>query len=332
MRKIAVIGVGSWGKNLLRNFSSLHTCQLVYACDLDNQKLIQSAEQYPNVKFVNDYQLICQDPQIDAVAIATTVTSHYKIAKDFLEAGKHVFVEKPFTRSVEEAEDLVKISTERSLVLMVGHLLKYHPAVIKLKEIVDSGELGEIYYIYSQRVSLGRVATDENAMWSLTPHDISIVLYLLGEQAVSVSARGKSYLRPDIDDVCFLNLDFPQKKMANIQTSWLDPHKIRQMTIVGSKKMVLFDDMAAREKLRVYDRGFVQEYSTYGDSLTVRSGDIHIPLISMHEPLMEECTHFIDCVKNLSRPRTDGLEGLEVMKILTAAQESIDSGGVLINI
>ncbi len=218
------------------------------------------------------------------------------------------------------------------MVLMVGHLLIYHPAIVKLKEIVESGELGEIYYLYSQRVSLGRIATDENAMWSLAPHDISIILYLLNEVPTSVWAQGRSYLRENIDDVCFLNLGFSGGKMANIQTSWLDPHKIRQMTIVGNKKMVLFDDMASTEKLKVYDRGFVQDYSTYGDSLTLRFGEINVPLISMHEPLMEECTHFINCVEENKRPKSDGHEGLVVVRVLQAAQKSINRGGVPVKI
>jgi predicted dehydrogenase len=211
---------------------------------------------------------------------------------------------------------------------MVGHLLLYHPAVGRLKELVDSGELGEVFYIYSQRVNLGKIRRDENALWSFAPHDISVILHLLGSFPESVSARGESYLRKNVEDVVFVNMKFPDRKMAQLQVSWLDPHKIRRITIVGSKKMVVFDDVQSTEKLKIFDKGASGvSYESYGDSITIRFGDIKIPHINMTEPLRAECQHFVDAIVNDKRPLTDGHDGVRVVQVLEAAQRSMENDG-----
>ena len=254
---------------------------------------------------------------------------HYETAKLALESGKHVFVEKPMTTRVSEAEDLVEIAGRNGLTLMVGHLLVHHPAVDTLKSMINDGELGETYYLYSQRVNLGIVRTDENALWSLAPHDIAVILYLLDQDPDAVSARGESYLQRGIEDVVFVNLHFKDGKMAQLQVSWLDPHKIRKLTIVGSEKMVVFDDMESTEKIRIYDKAAEREnYESYGEAITLRFGDVVIPHIHMDEPLKLECQHFVDCVGREVKSKSDGLDGLRVVRVLQAAQRSLEQGGI----
>ncbi len=246
-----------------------------------------------------------------------------------LEAGKDVYVEKPLTLEVAHAEELCKLAKERNLILMVGHLLLYHPGVQYMKKMVTDGTLGEVYYIYCQRVNLGKVRKDENALWSFAPHDLSVVLHLLGMEPTDVCARGSDFLQKGIEDVVFVDLKFPGGKMAHVHVSWLDPHKLRKFTVVGSQKMVVFDDMDASEKIKVYDKGVDRagEVVAYGDSLTVRNGDILIPKISLQEPLKLECAHFVECVRDRKKPLTDGLDGLRVVKVLDAAQRSLKNGG-----
>ncbi|MEC9072913.1 MAG: Gfo/Idh/MocA family oxidoreductase, partial [Myxococcota bacterium] len=255
---------------------------------------------------------------------------------------KHTYVEKPITLDVEEAAELVELARERDLRLMVGHLLLYHPCINWLKESIDSGELGQVLYLNSLRVNLGKVRTDENAMWSLAPHDISVAIYLLGELPVEVCAQGFTYLqrRAGIQDVVFLTLRYQDGRAAQIHTSWLDPHKKRQLTVVGSRKMVTFDDMQATEKVRVYDKGVdgtenldvAPTYESYGDLLTLRSGDVLIPRVPMREPLRSLCEHFLACVDNGESPLTDGQNGLDVLRVLRAAQESLETGGVPVSV
>jgi len=328
MRGIAVVGAGDWGSNLIRNFASSKQAELKLLCDVDEARLEKQKQAYPNLKVTRNLEDLFEDSSIEAVAIATSASSHYEVAKRCLESGRHVYVEKPMTLKVSDAEELVRIAREKDRILMVGHLLEYHPAVEKLREIIGSGELGEVYYLYAQRVNLGKIRKDENALWSFAPHDISIILYLLDEEPDEVSARGEAYLQPGIHDVVFLNLHFPHGKMANIQLSWLDPHKIRKLTIVGSRKMVVFDDMESSEKIRIYDKGVTpNQVVSYGDSFTLRFGNILIPRIDMVEPLRVECEHFLSCVNEGSQPRSDGNDGLRVVKVLAAAQDSLDKGG-----
>ena len=326
---LAMIGVGNWGKNVLRNMASLSKVELKAICDPSPENLKRASAQYPGVATASDPTAILADPSIEAVAIATPAVTHHAVAKQALLAGKHVFVEKPMAMSAEEGRDLQSAAEKSGKVLMVGHLLEYHPAVDKLKSLVDTGELGAIRYLYSQRVNLGVVRTDENAWWSLAPHDISIALYLIGREPKTVSARGASFLNPKIEDVVFANLMFEGGITAQIHVSWLDPHKIRKFTIVGARKMVTFDDGDSTEKVRIYDKGadVGLSYETYGEAITLRSGDIVIPRIESVEPLKVECGHFVECALNNRTPRSDAKDGLRVVRVLEAGQRSIEKQG-----
>jgi len=327
---VGMVGLGYWGPNLLRNFTQLDGCILKTCCDLNEDSLRRAKMQYPNIQITDDFPSLLQDSEIQAVVIATSAKTHYDLAKQAILAGKHVFVEKPLTLSVADAEELVELAKQNDRKLMVGHLMEYHPAVEMLKEMIQAGELGDIYYLYSQRVNLGKIRQDENALWSFAPHDISIIMYLLEAEPENVSARGQAYLQDNIEDVVFVNLVFPDKSMAHIQLSWLDPHKIRRTTIVGSEKMAVFDDMEPTEMIRIYDKGVVNGgmYGSFGESLSLRFGDVRSPYIRMVEPLRLECQHFIDCIQSDKQPKSDGQDGLKVVKVLQAAQESLDNGGI----
>jgi len=328
MLKVAVVGAGAWGKNLVRNFYQLPDVDLACCCDSDLARREAIAASYPGVETTGRFEDILADDSIKAVIIASSAVTHYPLAKSALEAGRHVYVEKPLALSAADAEELVALAEAGKLKLMVGHLLLYHPAVTYLKELVGSGELGEVFYVYSQRVNLGKIRQDENALWSFAPHDISVILYLLDQLPESVSARGESYLQEGVEDVVFVNMRFPDRKMAQLQVSWLDPHKVRKITIVGNKKMVVFDDTESAEKLKIFDKGVSGvSYESYGDSLTIRFGDIKIPHISMTEPLRAECRHFVDCILEDRQPLTDGADGLRVVRILEAAQKSMENDG-----
>ncbi|MFP4056413.1 MAG: Gfo/Idh/MocA family protein [Candidatus Brocadiia bacterium] len=336
MVELALIGTGNWGKNLLRNYAQLPGARLKYCCDLDEARLQAFREQYPETRFTTDVDALLGDPQVEAVVIAAPAPQHHPLGLRALQAGKHTYIEKPLALSTRQAGELVAEAEQRDLRLMVGHLLLYHPAVTRLKEVVDSGELGDILYIYCQRVNLGVIRRDENALWSLAPHDISVALYLLGDQPADVSARGSCYLQRDagVEDCVFANVSFPGGRMVHLHVSWLDPHKIRRITVVGSRKMAVFDDVESTEKLRVYDKG-VQggvSYESYGDLLTLRYGDIHIPHVPMTEPLRIECEHFVRCVDQGREPLTDGRNGLAVVQVLEAAQKSLQQGGVPVSL
>ena len=330
MINIAVVGTGAWGLNLVRNFANLPEANLYACCDLDKNRLEKVKRNRPKTITTSNIDDILTDSKADGVVIATSAATHFKLAEKSLLHDKHTFVEKPLTLNVQEAEKLIQLAEEKSKILMVGHLLEYHPAVDKLKELIKSGELGDIYYLYSQRLNLGKIRQDENALWSFAPHDISVILYLLEEEPDDVSARGESYLQERIEDVVFVNLHFASGAMAQIQLSWLDPHKVRKTTIVGSKKMVVFDDMESMEKVKIYDKGITKSGAvvSYGESLTLRFGDIYIPRINMSEPLTIECQHFIDCIQENKTPKSDGKDGLRALKVLAAAQKSLDRGGM----
>lgn len=333
MLKVAIVGAGAWGKNLVRTFYQLNDVELAYVCDANPERRDEVAGNYPGVKLAAKIEDVLADASVDAVVVSSSAVTHYPLAKTALEAGKHVYVEKPLALNAPHAEELVSLADSKNLKLMVGHLLLYHSAVTKLKELVDAGDLGEVFYVYSQRVNLGKIRQDENALWSFAPHDISVILYLIGQAPESVSARGESYLQTGVEDVVFINMKFPNRKMAQIQVSWLDPHKIRKLTIVGSKKMVVFDDMENTEKLKIFDKGVTsQMYESYGDSITLRFGDINIPKISMTEPLRAECQHFASCIENDTQPLTDGADGARVVRILEAAQKSMDNDGEPVHI
>ncbi|MBW8041260.1 MAG: Gfo/Idh/MocA family oxidoreductase [Planctomycetes bacterium] len=327
---VAVIGAGYWGKNLIRNFATAKRCNLKYVCDLDEKLLAVQKKCFPFIETSTNLQEVLNDSQVDAVVVATDVPTHFNIAQKSLEAGKHTYVEKPMTSIAQESKALVELAKEKSLKLMVGHLLEYHPGVGFLKESIDKGKVGQPYYVYTQRVNLGIVRKDENAWWSLAPHDISIICYLLGSEPESVAAQGQCYLQKDIEDVVFATIKFADGKMANIHCSWLDPHKIRKVTVVGSEKMLTFDDMEATEKVRMYDKAVAikQDITTsYVEVISLRFGDIVIPKIPGGEPLSLECGHFIDCILDNKAIRSDGIDGLRVVRILEAGQKSLKNNG-----
>ncbi len=328
MINIAVVGAGAWGKNHIRVFSEIPNVRLKYVCDQDSSKLLSLQKTYPQTKMVENLNPILQDSEVKGVVVASSAVSHYSLSKELMKADKDVLVEKPMALRTKEAEEMLEISEKRKRVLMVGHLLIYHPVVDRLKEMVTSGDLGKVYYIYTQRVNLGVIRQDENALLSFAPHDLSVILYLLGEQPVMVTGYGESYIQKGIEDVAFLGLQFSDGKMASIHLSWLDPHKLRKITIVGSKKMVVFDDMEASEKLKIYDKGVKNlSYDTYGEYLSLRFGDITIPNVKMVEPLRAEADHFIECMESRKEPKTSGRDGLNVVRILMAAQESLKKKG-----
>lgn len=327
--RVGVVGFGYWGPNLVRNVDRLGDAELVAACDLNEKNLAKLADLYPHVRTTTSLATLLHDFDLDAVVVATSAPSHFAIASQVIAAGKHCFVEKPLTLTSADAEALVRAADERRVVLMVGHLMEYHSAINWIKDYIASGELGDVLYLYMQRLNLGKVRTEENAFWSLAPHDVSIVLYLLGETPDYVSANGAAYVTPGVHDTVFANLHFPSGKMANIHVSWLDPHKIRKLTIVGSKKMLVFDDMQATEKIWIYDRGVEpKEALPYGADLQLRFGDIHVPFIKMAEPLSIEVQHFLDSCRDGSVPRSDGRDGLRVVRVLEAVDESMAAGGV----
>ena len=333
MVNLACVGVGGWGKNLVRTFHALPNCRLLYLCDLNKERLEEIGVSCPEAKQTPSFEEILKDERVQGVAIATTASEHYHLAKEALLAKKHVYVEKPMTLKAKEAEELVMLARSSKCKLMVGHLLIYHPGIVRLKQLIEQGELGEIYYLYSQRVNLGIIREDENALWSFAPHDLSVMLYLLDSFPISVSVRGKAYLREGVEDVVFVNLTFSKERMAELHLSWLDPHKIRMITVVGSKKMAVFDDMESSEKLKVYDKGIYRPFfATYGESLSLRFGDITIPHLEMTEPLTLECRHFVDCIQTNCEPKTNGQQGLDVVRILEAAQTSLEKEGASVKL
>lgn len=332
--RLAQIGVGSWGKNLLRNFFNLPQVQIPVVCDTDKKAISSVSSDYPGIETCQDLQHIFERDDFDAVVIATPPESHYQIAKEFLLKGKHVFVEKPMVLELQHGEELNRLTKKQGRILMVGHILEYHPAFERVKQMIANDELGEIYYIYTSRVNLGVIRRTENSLWSFAPHDISIILMFMNQEPVKVVSTGQAFIQPGIEDVVFTTLHFADGKMAHIHVSWLDPHKIRKVTVVGSKKMAVIDDMEATEKIRVYDKGvnFTGNYTGFGEYLTLRIGDILIPNIKNPEPLKIECQHFIDCILKHQTPRSDGEDGLRTVRVLNAAQESLNRGGVPVNL
>jgi predicted dehydrogenase len=321
--RIGVAGLGYWGPNLARNFAALPGCELVWCCDESEAARARVGRQFPGARLTASLDDLLNDPELDAIALATPVPTHAELATAVLRAGKHCFVEKPLAQSVADAERTVAAAAAAGKVLMVGHLLEYHPGVRKLKELTDAGELGDIYYIYGNRLNLGKVRTDENALWSLGAHDVSVLLALAGEEPTEVSARGESYLHPGVEDVVFCYLRFPSGLAAHLHLSWLDPHKERRFTVVGSRRMATFDDMALEGKVTVYDKGFDEDTHGYGEYIT-RSGDIFSPRISNAEPLRLECAHFVESIVSGVPPRSDGLSGVRVVRVLERLQRSLD--------
>jgi predicted dehydrogenase len=319
---VAVAGLGYWGPNLARNFDALPGCELRWCCDGDAAVRARLEPTFPGARFTGSLDEVLADQTLDAVVLATPVKTHAELATRVIAAGKHCFVEKPLAQSVADAERVVEAAAAADRIVMVGHLLEYHPGVRKLKELADEGELGEIHYIYSNRLNLGQLRADENALWSLGAHDVSVLLLLAGEEPYEVDARGESYMRDGIEDVVFAFLRFPSGLAAHLHLSWLDPHKERRFTVVGSRRMATFDDMAFERKLTIYDKGFDEKAQSYGEYIT-RSGDVMSPRIANTEPLRLECEHFVDCVRDGRRPISDGASGLRVVRVLEALQAAL---------
>jgi predicted dehydrogenase len=326
--RVGVVGYGYWGPNIVRNLDQLEDAELVAVADASPANVARLQERYPDVAAVSDISSLLADHTLDAVVVATSVPTHYEIARQVIDTGLNCFVEKPLTLTSAHAEDLVKRADEKGVVLMVGHLMEYHTAVNWIRDHIHSGDLGDVLYLHAQRLNLGKVRKDENAFWSLAPHDVSVALYLLDEAPDYVSAAGADYLQDGVNDVVFANLHFPSGRTANIHVSWLDPHKVRRFTIVGSKKMLVFDDMHATEKIWIYDKGVVpKEALGYGEDLRLRFGDITVPFLKMEEPLALEVQHFLDCCDEGTTPRSDGRDGLRVVRTLEAVDESVAGGG-----
>jgi len=320
---VGVVGLGYWGPNLARNFDRLPEATLRWVCDASEAARARWAPEFARAQVAADLDELLADPELDAVVVATHVPSHAEVAERVLSAGKHCFVEKPLAQSSAEAERVVSAARDAGRVLMVGHLLEYHPGVEKLKAIAQGGELGDIHYVYSHRLNLGKIRADENALWSLGAHDVSVVLRLVGEEPTEAEAWGESYMRSGVEDVVFCYLRFPSGVAAHLHLSWLDPHKERRLTVVGSKRMATFDDMAIERKVEVYDKGFDQDFSSYGEYIA-RSGDVWSPHVSNEEPLRIECRHFVDRVRDGAEPRSGGDSGLRVVRVLEALQHSLD--------
>jgi predicted dehydrogenase len=322
--RIGVAGLGYWGPNLARNFAALAGCELTWGCDPSEAARAREAARFPGAHFTDRLEDLLADPDLDAIALATPVPSHADLAVRVLDAGKHCFVEKPLAQSVADAERVVAAAEDGGRVLMVGHLLEYHPGIRKLKELAGSGELGErIYYIYGNRLNLGKLRADENALWSLGAHDVSVVLHLAEEEPYEAIAHGESYVREGVQDVVFCFLRFPSGLSAHLHLSWLDPHKERRFTVVGSRRMATFDDMVIEGKLTVYDKGFDEGSGGYGEYITRSAGSFSPPIPNL-EPLRVECEHFVECVRTGARPRSDGASGLRVVRVLADLQRSLD--------
>jgi predicted dehydrogenase len=326
--KVGIIGYGYWGPNLTRNFFELPSSELMAIADIKEDRLQRAHSLYPDVFTTKNYTDFFQ-MDLDAVVISVPPALHFPIAKDCLEHGLHVLVEKPMTLNSQHAKELIELSDDKGLILMVGHTFEYNSAVVALKKYIESGELGEIYYLDAARLNLGLFQRDSNVLWDLAPHDISILLYLLGQTPISVSAQGMPCVFDGIFDVAYMNLIFPDRIPAYIHVSWLDPCKVRRVTVVGSKKMIVYNDMENEQKLKIYDKGV--ESPTYTNGFgefqcNYRSGDIIIPNIRISEPLRQECQHFLDSISNNTKPCSSGIEGLNVVKILEAAEHSIKNG------
>jgi predicted dehydrogenase len=322
---IGVVGLGHWGPNLARNFAALADVNVSWLCDGNAEALERQRAAHPSARLTGELDDLLADDDLDAVVIAAPVPTHAALATRVLEAGKHVFVEKPLGGTLAEAEALVDYAATTDRIVMVGHLLEYHPAVERLKTMIELGELGEIRYIYSTRLNLGKLRTDENALWSLGPHDISVALALIDQEPAEISAHGESFMNSGVEDVVFGYMRFPSGIASHLHLSWLDPHKERRITVVGSKRMATFDDMKIEGKLTVYDKGFDEDFKSYGEYLA-RSGDITQPQISNEEPLRIECRHFVECIRTGATPRTDAASGLRTVRVLEALQTSLDTG------
>jgi predicted dehydrogenase len=327
---IGVIGCGYWGPLLVRNFKGLPECRLKAVCDRDTVRVKHVCALYSDLEGMTAPQELINAPDVDAIVIATPVKSHYPLAKASLLAGKHTFIEKPMANSSHECEELINIAERNGLVLMVDHTFLYSAPVQKIVEIVQAGDLGDIRYVNSRRLNLGLFQKDVNVAWDLAPHDISIILHILGDFPVAVNCQGNAHVTPQVEDVTNMSLLFPHKRFATIQSSWLEPRKIREMTIVGSRRMIVYDDLQTHEKIRIYDVRVERppHYDTFAEfQYSYHYGDSYIPYLQQEEPLNLACRHFVDCIKTNSEPMTSGRQGLEMIKILEGASASLKMNG-----
>lgn len=335
MISVGVVGCGYWGPNLIRNFYSLSDCRVGKICDSSRERLEHVGRLYTASQLVQDFASVVEDPDIDAVAIATPVHTHFPLARQSLLAGKHTFIEKPMATSVGECRELIDIARDNSLMLMVGHTFVYNPTVRKIKELVDSGELGEIMYISSRRLNLGLFQHDINVVWDLAPHDISIILYILGKDPLSVNCQGRAHIRPGIEDVASVTLNFENGGFAMVHSSWIDPKKVREITIVGDKKMLVYDDNEPLEKIKIYDKRVEKppHYDTFAEfTYSYHYGDMHAPYVKQVEPLKAECKCFLDSIRNGVACESSGEDGLRVVQILEAANKSLKNGGLPVRV
>jgi predicted dehydrogenase len=330
MHNMAVIGCGYWGPNLVRNFRSLAGVKVQVVCDKSQERLDYLGKLYPEVEKTRDLQRVLGDASIDMACIATPVSTHHALASACLGAGKHVFVEKPLAATADQCRAMVGIAEERALTLMVGHTFVYTSTVRMIKDLVQSGEIGELMYINCRRLNLGLFQKDINVAWDLAPHDLSIILYIMGMMPVSVNCQGKAHVSAGVEDVTNMSLSFSNGGFATIQSSWIDPRKVREITIIGTKKMIVYDDTEPLEKIKIYDKRVEPppHYDTFGEfQYSYHYGDILTPFFKQEEPLKTECQHFIDCVDRGGKPESSGREGLAVVRILEAATESLRNGG-----
>jgi predicted dehydrogenase len=331
---VGVVGCGYWGPNLVRNFKSLPNCRLKAMCDVSEARLAHLKSLYPDVEGVTDFAHLLNGVGVDAVVVATPVKHHFALAKASLLAGKHTMIEKPMASSSAECEELIEIAEENGLVLMVGHTFLYSAPVRKIVEIVQAGDLGEIRYINARRLNLGLFQKDINVAWDLAPHDISIILHVLDEFPEMINCQGNAHVTQGIEDVTNISLTFRHKKFATIQSSWLEPRKVREMTIVGTRRMIIYDDLQTHEKIRIYDVRVERppHHDTFADfHYSYHYGDSYIPYLKQEEPLKTECQHFLECIENAVKPLTDGEAGLKLVKILEASSESLKNSGAAVS-
>jgi predicted dehydrogenase len=322
--RVGVVGLGYWGPNLARNLAAIAGCELRWLCDPDASARERLAASFPGARATAELSDLLDDDDLDAVVLATPVPTHAELAIAVARAGKHCFVEKPLATNAADAQAAVTAASDAGRILMVGHLLEYHPAVARLKQLIDEDELGPLYYLYGNRLNLGKLRAEENALWSLGAHDVSVVLHLIGEEPDECLAHGASYVREGVQDVVFCYLRFPSGIVAHLHLSWLDPHKERRLTVVGARRMATFDDMLVEGKLAVYDKGFDEDTRSWGEYIT-RSGDMFAPHVANAEPLRLECEHFVECIRSGAAPRSDGHSGVRVVKVLERLQRSLEN-------
>ncbi len=335
MLDIGVIGCGYWGPNLVRNFNAMTDCRVEVMCDTDSARLMHMSKLYPNIGTCRSLDEVLGRSDIDAVAIATPTRMHHPMAIKALQSGRHVLVEKPMASSVRECEEMLQLAQDKNLILMVGHTFIYSPTVRKIREIISRGDLGELQYVSSRRLNLGLFQTDINVAWDLAPHDISIILYILGEAPVGVNCQGKAHVTTGIEDVTNMTLTFANGAFALIHNSWLDPNKVRQMTFVGKRQMLAYDDIEPLEKIRIYDKRVEvpPHYDSFAEfHFSYHHGDMYSPFVKQAESLSLECQHFVDCVRTGAKPESSGLEGTRVVQILEAASKSLMNDGARVEL